>query len=304
MSDRDVRPLRTLLFVPGDNERKLARAADFSADLIVIDLEDAVAESRKEAARALVRDALASGRFSSNGVAVRINGPETGLAEPDLAHIIHRDVRAVVVPKVETADALRVVDEVVSRLERERSLDPGSVRLIPIVETPLGLTRCEPVLAEAPDRTWTAMFGSADFGSAMGISQSVDGLEVMYARSRLAVAARAAGLEAPVDGPWLELDDDGGLEEDSVRSLRLGFQGRAVLHPAQIAPASRAYSFVEERELEVAGRIVIAFEQALARGVAAIKVDGRFVDHPIYRRAVQQLRYRDRWQHEEKGQVS
>ena len=234
---------------------------------------------------------------------MRVNGIDSGLVDQDLTAVVQPELRAVVVPKVEDDVSLMTVDAALSRLEAERGLGPQSIRMIPVIETPLGVTRCEQVLAAAPARTHTALFGSADFGSAIGVAQSADGLEVIFARSRLVVAARAAGLAAPIDGPWLALDDERGLEEDSARSRRLGFQGRAVLHPGQIGPVSAAYSILTGAELAAARRVVAEFERALERGVAAIKVDGRFVDYPVYRLAAQQVRRYDYSQAGEKGQV-
>jgi citrate lyase subunit beta/citryl-CoA lyase len=159
-----------------------------------------------------------------------------------------------------------------------------------LVETPLGVVRCEEILASAPERTITAMLGVADFTAALGVEPTDEGVELLYARQRLIVAARAAGMPGPIDGPYLRLDDADGLIADTRRSRGLGFQGRVALHPRQVDPINRGYSELSSEQLAACERIVAAFEEAESAGVASIRVDGRFVDYPVYELAREQLR--------------
>ncbi|MBV8220986.1 MAG: hypothetical protein JO325_21190, partial [Solirubrobacterales bacterium] len=154
----------------------------------------------------------------------------------------------------------------------------------------LGITRCEDILATAPPRTITAMLGVADFTAALGVELSDEGTELLYARQRLVVAARATGMPGPIDGPYLRLDDSPGLVADIRRSRGLGFQGRVALHPRQVEPINRAYSELGDEQLAAAERIVAAFERAENSGLASIRVDGRFVDYPVYELARAKLR--------------
>jgi citrate lyase subunit beta/citryl-CoA lyase len=280
--------LRSLLFVPGNDERKLRKAGSTGADLVVIDLEDAVAEAEKTGAREMAFDAV--GRLSVDArVAVRVNGIETGRLAGDIAAVASAaGLAAIVVPKVEAVDALSAVADRLDRAEREGNR--GTVGLLALVETPLGITRCEDILASAPPRTITAMLGVADFTAALGIDLTQEGTELLYARQRLIVAARAAGMPGPIDGPYLRLDDPDGLLADSRRSRALGFQGRVALHPRQVEPINRAYSELSDEQLAAAERIVAAFGRAEASGVASIRVDGRFVDYPVYELARERLR--------------
>lgn len=270
--------LRSLLFVPGNDARKLQKAGSLGADLVVIDLEDAVAEAEKTAARELV--AGAAQRLSPHArVAVRVNGIDTGRLRDDIASVTAAPgVSVIVVPKVEDVDTLSAAAEELARTEREA----GSIGLIALVETPLGIARCEDILASAPPRTITAMLGVADFTAALGVDLTDEGLELLYARQRLIVAARAAGMPGPIDGPYLRLDDEPGLLADTRSSRGLGFQGRVALHPRQVGPINQAYSELSDEQLTAAERIVTAFEEAEAGGVASIRVDGRFVDYPVY----------------------
>jgi citrate lyase subunit beta/citryl-CoA lyase len=275
--------LRSLLFVPGNDARKLEKAGSLGADLVVIDLEDAVAEAEKTGARERVAEAVP--RLSAHAsVAVRVNGIETGRLEDDIASVAAAaGLAAIVVPKVEAVDTLAVVDDLLAGSAR-------GVGILALVETPLGVARCDDILASAPPRTITAMLGTADFSAALGVDLSDEGVELLYARQRLIVAARAAGMPGPIDGPYFRLDDSPGLLADTRRSRALGFQGRVALHPRQVDPINRAYSELSDEQLAAAERIVAAFERAEASGVASIRVDDRFVDYPVYELARARLR--------------
>lgn len=280
--------LRTLLFVPGSDRDKLGKVARFGSDAIVVDLEDAVADEEKTAARGVTAEALATLTGGDAVVMVRVNGATTGRLEDDVAAVVRPGLDGIMVPKVEHADELELADRAVAEAERAAGVEPGAIVLLPIVETPRGLVRCEQILDAAPERTLTVAFGAGDYSTEMGIDANGPG--VMYARERLVVAARAAGMERPIDGPWLELDDLDGLAADCRASRALGYQGRVIVHPPQVRPAQEAYSEISEAAAERARRIVEAFEEAEARGVASIRVEGRFIDYPIYRRAQDELR--------------
>lgn len=286
--DWRARPLRTLLFVPGNDERKLGKAGTTGADLVVIDLEDAVAEASKTAARATANQAV--GHMSRTAaVAVRVNGLETGRLQDDISAVAQAGLSAIVVPKVEGPDSLAAAEETLAMSERSRR-PQDTVALIALLETPLGIARCEEILLNAPERAVAAMFGVADFSAALGVEPTAEGMELLYARGRLIVAARATGMAATIDGPYLRIDDNEGLLEDSRRSRALGFQGRVALHPNQVAPINQAFSELSSEQLALARQIVEAFEDAEAAGTASIRVGGRFVDYPVYEQARAKLR--------------
>lgn len=288
--DWDAQLLRSLLFVPGSDERKLGKVASFGADLVVIDLEDAVAEDEKSAARALTREAIPGCGAGGALVTVRVNAIETGRMEQDLAGVLRPELAAIMIPKVQDAQTLAALDRALCAAEREQGMEVGSVRVLALIETARGIADCERILASAPPRTHTAVFGAGDFSTELGIDLTRDAQELLYARSRLVVATRAAGLAKPVDGPWLALQDTDGLAADCARSRGLGFQGRVTVYPPQVQTVHQAYSWLPPEEVERARRVVEAFEEAEARGVASIRVDGRFVDYPIYRLARERLR--------------
>jgi citrate lyase subunit beta / citryl-CoA lyase len=290
--DWDQQLMRTVLFVPGSDERKLAKVGTFGADLIAIDLEDAVADEHKTAARATARAAVPT-YGPGQVVTVRVNGIETGRLEADIAAVTCPELDAILVPKIEDTDTLDAADRALAQAERDADVPDGSVRIIAIVETPRGIARCEEILDRAPSRTVTAIFGLGDFSVALGVDLTPEGSELAYARGRVVVATRAAGMVPPIDGPYLAVEDREGLVRDSRRVRALGFQGRVAVYPPQVAGIHQAFSELTEDEEAGARRVVEAFEEAEGRGVASLRVDGRFVDYPIYHLAKRKLRRLD-----------
>jgi citrate lyase subunit beta/citryl-CoA lyase len=288
----DEQLMRALLFVPGSDERKLAKVGTFGADVIVIDLEDAVADEEKSAARLTTRAAIPT-YGADQVVTVRVNGIETGRMEDDIAAVVCPQLAAVMVPKIEDTQTLAVVDGLLAGAEHDQGMMPGAVRIIAIVETPRGIVRCDEILEQAPARTVTAVFGLGDFSVALGVDLTPEAAELAYARGRVVVAARAAGMAPPIDGPFLNLEDDEGLLFDSRRARSLGFQGKIAVYPPQVATIQRGFSELTDTEVAATRRVVEAFEEAEAGGVASIRLDGKFIDYPIYNLARLKL---DRWQ--------
>lgn len=287
--DWDTCPLRALLFAPGNHPRKLEKVSSFGADAIVLDLEDAVAEAEKTAAREPVRAALPT-YTGQTVVFVRVNGAGSGRLEDDARAVVSRDLDGIMVPKIESPETLPEVDRLLGELEREHGLPEGHVRLLALIETALGLVRCEEIALAAPQRVVTLVFGLGDFSTDLGVDLTPDATELLYGRSRVVVAARAARFRPALDGPYLDLENIEGLRSDTLRSRQLGFRGRVAVYPPQVEPVQRAYTELAPAEVERARRVVEAFEQAEAAGSASIKVDGRFVDYPIYEQAKQTLR--------------
>lgn len=289
MIDWEERPLRALLFAPGNHERKLEKVGTFGSDVVVLDLEDAVADAEKATARGAVRAALP--RYGADVVVcVRVNGETTGRLEDDLDAVVCDELDCVMVPKVEEPGTLPHVDAFLADLERARGIEVGKIRLFALIETAKGLVRCEEIAAAAPTRLVTLIFGLGDFSTDIRVDLTADATELLYARSRVVVAARAAGFRPALDGPYLDLLNHEGLVADSLRSRQLGFQGRIIVYPPHVEPTHRAYSDLAPEEAERARRLVEAFEKAEADGSASIQVEGAFVDYPIYERARQKLK--------------
>ena len=278
-----ARPLRSMLFTPGNQPRMVAKVATFGADAVILDLEDAVPLAEKEATRPVVRAALPT-LAGGPPRYVRVNALETGLTGGDLEAIVCADLDGVKLPKVETADDLLEVDRLLSDLEAERGLEVGQIDLIPSIETARGVLNARSI-AEAGSRARLLSFGAGDFCRDVGVRFTgnlwePDGLELLFARSQIVLASRAAGLEPPLDTVWLDVRDQAGLEQDARAAYRLGFQGKMAIHPGQVPIINEVFSPTAE-EIDYARRVVAAFEQAEAAGSASIAVDGRLVDYPI-----------------------
>jgi citrate lyase subunit beta/citryl-CoA lyase len=272
-----------MLFTPGNRPRMVAKVATFGADAVILDLEDAVPLAEKEATRPVVRAALPT-LAGGPPRYVRVNALETGLTGGDLEAIVCADLDGVKLPKVETADDLLEVDRLLSDLEAERGLEVGQIDLIPSIETARGVLNARSI-AEAGSRARLLSFGAGDFCRDVGVRFTgnlwePDGLELLFARSQIVLASRAAGLEPPLDTVWLDVRDNAGLEQDARAAYRLGFQGKMAIHPGQVPIINEVFSPTAE-EIDYARRVVAAFEQAEAAGSASIAVDGRLVDYPI-----------------------
>lgn len=280
--------LRSMLFAPGNHPRKVAKVDSFGADAIVLDLEDAVAQEEKMGARTAVRTAL--GTFRNGVRIVRVNSLATGLCLADLDTVVCPQLDAVILPKVESPETLAQVDRHIAGLEAREGVEAGTIRLLPLIETAAGVARVEEIAREAPRRVYTLVFGQGDFTNDLGIDMTADATEILYARSRIVVAARAAGMAQALDGPFVDLSNPEGLFQDCLRARQLGYQGRIVVYPPQVETVHRAYSLVRPEEVEMARKVIAAFELAESAGSASIQVEGRFVDYPIYRRALHKIR--------------
>jgi citrate lyase subunit beta/citryl-CoA lyase len=268
---------RSFLFAPANHARRVEKTLTLAADAVILDLEDAVAIAEKPAARQAVLAALARPRRCRFYVRVNAMGTEWGYA--DLVGVVVPGVDGIVLPKLESADEIKAADWMIGALERENGLPPGRVDLLPIIETAAGFTSLE-TIARAKTRVRRLAFGAGDFTFDLGITWSRDELELLPYRSAFVVISRAAGLEAPVDTVWVDLKDAEGFARSSAHARVLGFQGKLCIHPDQVPVANQTFS-PDEQAVAQARRVIEAFNQAEARGLASIQLDGRFIDYPI-----------------------
>jgi citrate lyase subunit beta/citryl-CoA lyase len=278
-------PIRTALFVPGTRPDRVDKALNAGADVIIIDLEDAVPLAHKEETRSKVREKVLE--HGGRKTIVRVNAIGSGFCQGDLNEIIVKELACIMLPKVESPEQIREINHRLLTLEEERAMRPGAVSIIPLIESARAVQNIFPILSERTDpaRVLTAAFGAADYSLDLGIEITEQGLELIYPRSRIAVACRAAHLEPPLDTPFmLDLKDMEGLKADAMRAKQLGFQGKLCIHPNQIEPCHAIFSPTKE-EIQYAQRVIQAFEEAEAGGVAAIQLDGRFIDYPVVERA-------------------
>ena len=273
-----MQPMRTLLFAPGNKLRVVEKALGLDADAVVLDLEDAVAISEKAGARGPVLESLQGPRRVLGYV--RVNAPGSSHLHGDLEMLVAPGVDGLMLPKVETAAALRAIDQAINDLEHERGLPPGAIDLLPIIETARGLAAARDI-AVAGTRTRRFAFGAGDYTLDLGLRWTRSERELDHARSELVLASRLGGLEAPIDTVFTELGEIDALVSSAELARDMGFQGKLCIHPEQLAPVNAVFT-PTSAELARARRCVAAFERAEAAGNASIQVDGRFVDYPIY----------------------
>jgi citrate lyase subunit beta/citryl-CoA lyase len=275
--------LRSFLFAPGNHARRVEKALTLPADAVILDLEDAVAISEKRATRDRV--AATFGHKRHGKLYVRVNAYSTEWCYADIVSVARFGLDGIILPKVETADQLLSADWLLSNLERERGLPIGGVDLVPIVETALGMSNVG-AIAGSGSRTKRLAFGAGDYTLDLGVVWSRDEMELLPARSAVVMASRAAGIEPPLDTVWADLRDTDGFAHSAERAAALGFQGKMCIHPDQIAVTNAAFS-PSEQQLVWASRVIAAFEDAEAKGLASIQLDGQFIDYPIVQRARQ-----------------
>ncbi|MBV8612917.1 MAG: CoA ester lyase, partial [Acetobacteraceae bacterium] len=251
---------RSLLFCPANEPRKVARLARSGADAVVLDLEDAVADAHKVAARGAAREAL--GSLGGVTRCVRVNSFETGLTAGDVASVVCAELDAIVLPKAETVQDIRRLDRLIARAEAENGVAAGAVRVIAIVETCAGVAAAAE-LAAAGGRLCRIVFGAGDLAADLGLPTIRGDLSaaLAYGRAKVVYDARAAGLPPPVDGPYLHVRDLAGLARDCETARALGHGGRLCLHPDQVPVVNRAFS-PDAEEVAFARRVVAAFAEA------------------------------------------
>jgi len=275
--------MRSVLTVPVIVERFIERAPASGADVICLDLEDSVPPAEKARARPLAAKAISSMSRAGYAVFVRVNALSTGLLEDDLLGVVRAGLDGVIVSKTDSADVVQRVDHYLTLLERDRDMAPGSVAILPLIETAAGVGNCWAICRASP-RLAGAVFGAEDFATDMGIQRTPGGEEIRWARTQVAIACHAAGI-VPIDTPDPDYTDEEYLEREMLLGRSLGYQGKLCIHPTQVAMANRIFCPSSE-EIDEARNVVELFErEGIAKGRAAIPSNGRMIDTPIYWRA-------------------
>ncbi|MGE4217837.1 MAG: CoA ester lyase [Alphaproteobacteria bacterium] len=272
---------RTFMFAPGNHPRKVEKVFECGADAVILDLEDAVARVEKVATRKPVAEALQRPR--PNKAYVRVNAYNTEFCYGDLVAVVGAGLDGIVLPMVEDASDLAAVDWLIGNLERERGLAPGSIDLMPIVETGKGMAKLREI-ATAGTRVRRLVFGAGDYTLDMNIQWSLEEWELDAARAEMVLASRLGGLEAPIDTVWVHIKDIDNLTRSAQRVRAMGFQGKMCIYPPQV-PAVNAVFTPSEAEVAHARRVVAAFAEAEKAGSSSIQLDGYFIDYPIVYKA-------------------
>ncbi|MEA2774272.1 MAG: citrate lyase subunit beta / citryl-CoA lyase [Acetobacteraceae bacterium] len=273
--------MRSLLFAPGNHARRVEKALTLPADGVILDLEDAVAISEKAATRPTVTEAFSKPRAGK--LYVRVNALTTEWCYGDIVAIVQDGLDGIILPKVEHAHELRTADWLIGNLERERGIAAGTIDLIPIVETALGISNLSRI-CRSGTRTRRLAFGAGDFTLDMGMVWTRSEAELLPHRAACVMESRAAGMEPPMDTVWADLRDTEGFIASAKHAAALGFQGKMCIHPDQVTPANAAFT-PDEATVAQAKRIVAAFDKAEAEGLASIQLEGQFIDYPIVQRA-------------------
>jgi citrate lyase beta subunit len=258
---------RSILFVPGDDERKLSRALGSDAGAVVVDLEDAVASERKAAARELVSRILRE-RRAVGATLIRVNGFGTPQFADDLAMVAELGLDGIVVPKADP--------------ESMAALPPTVGPAVGIVETALGLLRVDETASSS--RVVRLLLGTVDLSAELRLQARPDGLELLHARSRVVEVSAAFGLEPPIDGVHVDIRDLAGLEAATRLARSLGFGGKACIHPEQVATVNGVFS-PDAASLAEARGIIEAYGEAVSGGRGAVEYNGKMIDAAVVQRA-------------------
>ena len=273
---------RSLLFLPGNNPNMLINGNCLGADAVIFDLEDAVSPDQKDAARILVRNTLRYMDFRGCEKVVRINSVDTAYWRADLDAILPQKPDLILLPKAGTPADVLEADAYITALEEKLGFAPLTVGLMPLIETALGVENAF-AIASCCQRVQALFLGAEDLTADLQCSRTKGGREIEYARTRLVVAARAAGIEV-YDTPFTDVNDDEGIASDAALAKALGFSGKAAISPRHVEVINRVFS-PTVKEIEYAYEVMDAIARAKEQGKGAVALRGKMIDAPIVARA-------------------
>ena len=276
---------RSLLFIPGNNERFLVKSTSLKPDILCFDLEDSVPLNDKQVARKLVAEHLASRQEDKeSSIYVRINSVDSGLVKEDLDKIIVNGLDGVVLPKINNSQEVIEIADKIEALVSKRGIS-ARIRIIPSIETAKGVIHANSI-ALAHENVVALVFGVFDYLYDMNIDVEYDdGISYYYARSKIPVDAKAAGIEA-LDGIWQEVNDIDGLIKDATNARKLGYSGKTLIHPSHIIPVHDIFR-PTKKQIEWAEKVLAALQDAFEKGntKGAILLDGKMIDAVHYKQA-------------------
>jgi citrate lyase subunit beta/citryl-CoA lyase len=287
-----MKPLRSLLFVPGNKAAWMEKAPQYGADALILDLEDSVPYADKDAARILVRQAIDDLSARGHTLFVRINPLESDMTGDDLSAIVCAGLTGLLPPKVETVDDVQQLDTLLAHFEHREGMMPGSIELIPTLETAKGIRNTYDIALASP-RVASIAGGAGkggDTNRSLGYRWTREGTETLFIRSKVLLDARAAGIEYPLVASWFDVGDLDGLIADAQRNRQLGFSGMLLIHPSHVAPINQIFTPSAE-ELAYYKGLLEAMRAAEAQGTAAVTYQGTMVDIAMVRTAEQVLEF-------------
>lgn len=277
---------RSMLFLPGNNPNMIINAGCLGADAIIFDLEDAVAPAEKDAARILVRNTLRYTDLSGRDVIVRINSVDTDYWRLDLDLILPEGPDVILLPKASTPADVLMVDAYMSEVEQKLGLRKGAAALMPLIETALGVENAY-AIASASRRVCALFLGAEDLTADLRCKRTKEGREIEYARQRLVVAARAAGVDV-YDTPFTDVNDDEGIVADATLAKSFGFTGKASISPRHVEVINQVFS-PTLAEINYAYEVLDTIALAKKQGKGAVSLYGKMIDAPIVARAEQTI---------------
>jgi citrate lyase subunit beta/citryl-CoA lyase len=291
-----VQLYRSLLFIPAQKDRWIAKAHTTGADAIILDLEDALPDDLKAATRRTVADSIRTVATSGRPCFVRVNAPDTGMLFEDIDAVTQPDLTGLVLSKIETPDDIRAIDAYLTELEQRRGIPKRQITLIVVAETARCMHFAYEICTASP-RVGSIVGGTVpggDINRALGFVWTREGLETLYVRSKILLAARAAGITHPISGIWTDIENLDGLREHASFNRRLGYRGELIIHPSHVPVINEVYSPSRE-EIEYAEGVLEAMAAAERAGSAGIRFRGDLIDYAHVRSARDTLELANRF---------
>ena len=277
---------RSMLFLPGNNPNMLINGNCLGSDAVIFDLEDAVSPAEKDAARILVRNTMRYMDFRGCEIIVRINSIDTAFWQKDIDEILPYKPGLVLLPKTGSAADVLEADRYMTEVEQKLGLPQNTVGLMPLIETAMGVENAF-AIASATKRVKALFLGAEDLTADLQCKRTKEGREIEYARTRLVVAARAAGVDV-YDTPFTDINDDEGIVVDAQLAKGLGFTGKASISPRHVEVINAVFS-PTQKEVDYAYEVMDAIALAKSQGKGAIALHGKMIDAPIVTRAQQTI---------------
>ena len=277
---------RSMLFLPGNNPNMLINGNCLGADSVIFDLEDAVSPNEKDAARILVRNTMRYMDFGGCEIIVRINSIDTAFWKKDIDAILPQQPGLVLLPKTSSAADVLEADAYITQVEEKLGFAKNTVGLMPLIETAMGVENAF-AIASATKRVKALFLGAEDLTADLQCKRTKEGREIEYARTRLVVAARAAGVDV-YDTPFTDVNDDEGILKDASYAKALGFTGKASISPRHVEVINSVFS-PTQKDVDYAYEVMEAIALAEQQGKGAIALHGKMIDAPIVSRAKQTI---------------
>ena len=276
-----MRARRALLYVPGDDRHKIEKSLTLGVDCICMDMEDGVALNRKAEARATIARALQELDFGRSERLARINPVGSGLEKDDIEAVLPHHPDGIVIPKIESPEQIQWASGKIEAAELANGWPVNSIRLIVDVETARGILNLKEIASHS--RLDALIFGAEDFAASVGATRTAEAWEVFYARSAVVTAASAYGLHA-IDMVTIDFRDIERVRREAEYGARLGYTGKQIIHPNQVAPVQEAFT-PDDEAIAHARRLVEAFDEHQAKGSGAFALDGKMIDMPLVKAA-------------------